>query len=529
MQITADLSRKRWRLLLPLGGALTACTLIFSSLGFLQWLSMAPALIYLFYRLERGDYRLHRLYGLGFLYFYPFYLVNWHWFIDLYPMEFAGITEGAALALIAICWFGMSLLQTIFSALMFPVVGGLLRVRFFVDRKYLLPFLFASVYTVSEWSQTLTWAGVPWARLALGQVDCGVFFNSAALFGSYFISFSIVAVCGLIAYAVLHTDRVKLAAICGAAVVLLNLGAGSLGYALAQSGDGEAVKVAAVQANIGSHGKWNEKGDPYKTYESHIKAAAEAGAELIVLPETFIASSVSATSTLGRKISAWASTYRVTLICGGFYWDDAGNRYNSLFTVYPDGTISDRVYHKQRLVPFGEFVPMRGFVETLIPPLADMNMLSSDLTPGEESVVNDTAYGKVGALICFDSIYEGLTLDAVRNGAEIICLSTNDSWFLDSVGVYMHHRQAQLRAVESGRYIIRSADTGISSVIAPDGNASSTLDPLIEGNAVATVAPRTQRTLYSYIGNAFVHLLIAAELALVGYAVYCRLRGKRQK
>ena len=127
----------------------------------------------------------------------------------------------------------------------------------------------------------------------------------------------------------------------------------------------------------------------------------------------------------------------------------------------------------------------------------------------------------------FIAKYENLTLDAVRDGAELICLSTNDSWFLDSVGVYMHHTQARLRAIESGRYIIRSADTGISSIIAPDGSVAAELPPLVEGVSISTVRPLSSRTLYSYIGNTFVYLLIAAELALVADAVICFVKKKR--
>jgi apolipoprotein N-acyltransferase len=108
-------------------------------------------------------------------------------------------------------------------------------------------------------------------------------------------------------------------------------------------------------------------------------------------------------------------------------------------------------------------------IEVLIPPLADINMLASDLTPGAESNVIETPYGNIGGLICFDSIYEILTLESVENGAELILLPTNDSWFTDSAALSMHNAQAQLRAIESGRYLARSANTGISGVISPCG------------------------------------------------------------
>lgn len=524
------MKKRLWQLLLPASGALMALCLIFPAIGFLQWFLMIPALLYLFGHIEKSAPRKRRLYGLGFSYFYPFYLVVWHWFIELYPMDFIGVTSSAvAVLLIAFCWLGLSLLQASLSALIFPILGAILHTRIAKKLTILTPFLFALVYTVAEWAQTLTWAGVPWGRLSLGQAACGVLFNSAAVLGSYFITFAIVSVNALAAFSILHLDRVCALAICAAAVFLLNLSCGIVGYATAQGDSGDPITVVAVQSNRGSQSKWEDHAEnAFDQYERHVREAAESGADVVVLAETFIPATISKQSVLGAYVSYLARTYDVTLLCGGFC--EVGNEtYNGLFTVYPDGRISDTVYFKQRLVPFGEFVPFRGLVQAVFPPLADIGMLSEDLTAGQESIVTDTAYGRMGALICFDSIYEELTLEAVRNGAEVICLSTNDSWFLDSAGVYMHHTQARLRAIESGRYIVRSADTGISSVIAPDGRVQNELAPLVEGNVTGTVYARTSRTLYSYIGNTFVYLLIAAELAIFADAAVLAIRKRKEK
>ena len=529
MRLKAHLTRLPRILLLPCSAVPMALCLLYPQIGPLQWLALMPALLYFFGQSE-GDLRPRRAYALGLLYFGSFYLVIWHWFIDLYPMEFAGLSKGEAVGLIAICWFGLSLLQTLFSALIFPAFTALSRTRWVKRWPVLGPFLFAALYTVSEWSQTLTWAGVPWARLALGQSACGALFSSAALFGSYFITFALVAVNALAAYAVLHLDRVKFCAIACAAVFLTNLCAGLIGYFTAPTGGENGVVVAAVQGNVGSSDKWTTSSNlrSYEVYEAYTAEAKAAGAELVVFPETFMPYRITADSALGKYVTGLAKTYDITIRCGAFYYDsEAEKLYNGLFTVYPDGSIAETVYAKRRLVPFGEFVPMRPVVEFLVPPLADMSMISEDLDPGTDSAVVETEIGTVGSLICFDSIYEDLTLDAVRDGAEVICLSTNDSWFLDSVGVYMHHRQAQLRAVESGRYIIRSADTGISSVIAPSGSANAVLPPLVEGVSISTVYPTTHRTLYSYIGNSVVYLMIVAVLALTADGLVCCLRKKR--
>ena len=168
----------------------------------------------------------------------------------------------------------------------------------------------------------------------------------------------------------------------------------------------------------------------------------------------------------------------------------------------------DNFYYKRHLVPFGEYVPLRDFVRVVFPMLDQVSMLSDDVIPGEDSNLFDSKYGKIGALICFDSIYEPAALDAVRDGAELIVIGTNDSWFFDSSGVYMHNAQAQIRACETGRYIVRSANTGVSSVIDARGNILDIEPPLQEGYVIADVTFRSAKTLYTYVGNLFVYIAI---------------------
>ena len=123
-----------------------------------------------------------------------------------------------------------------------------------------------------------------------------------------------------------------------------------------------------------------------------------------------------------------------------------------------------------------------------------------------------------------------MTLDSVRDGAEILVLPTNDSWFTDSAAVYMHSSQARLRAIESGRWIVRAADTGISSVIDPRGESHEELAPLIEGVSIYTAYANDTRTLYSYIGNSLVYLLIAALAALpTSELIYYLIRNRQEK
>lgn len=509
------LRAKKWLFLLPLGGILTALCLVLPKIGALQWFTLVPSLLWLFSRDPDKKWRAGRWYGAGVLYYLAFYLVIYHWFFYLYPMEFAGATKGEAAVLVVICWLGLSLLQTVFSSLVFPLFGLLFRTRAVRKWPFLLPFLFAAQYTVAEWSQTFTWMGVPWARLALGQLECGFLINSASLFGSYFLTFALVAFNGLLAWCLLHPQKLRLGAIGAATVLLFTVISGAVGLAVNDVNEGKPLVVAAVQGNVGTEQKWSQASNEqtYAVYEKYTAEAAAAGATVVVFPETFLPYTLTYYNSTGEFVIGLAEKYNVTILCGAFHHEE-DERYNGMFVVYPTGAIGETVYAKRRLVPFGEFVPWRPLIEILIPPLATMGMLADDLCAGKDAAVIDTPYGALGGLICFDSIYEELTRDSVREGAQLLILPTNDSWFTDSAGVYMHEGQARLRAIESGRWIVRAADTGVSAVIDPDGNAHDELPPLVEGVSVATAYVSDARTLYSYIGNLIVYVMIAALVAL---------------
>ena len=525
--------RKHMWLLLPVSGVLMGLCLAFPAIGFLEWVSMIPALVFLFGGAQDSSVRYRRLYLFGFVYYFSFYLTVFHWFLNLYPMEFLGVGHGEAGFLVAFCWVGLSLLQTVFAALVFPLFGRFCRTKIMERVPLLVPLLFAAQYVIAEWSQTLTWLGVPWARLALGQIEYGLVSGSAALFGSYFMTLCLVLCNGYLAFGILHRNRILRVRICAAlsaGVLLLQLFVGAIGHFTANPQQGEPVVVAAVQGNVGSNLKWtaSSRAKSYEIYEKYTAEAAASGASLVVFPETFIPDELSERTSLGKFVQALAVRYNMTIFCGAFHTDEQGE-YNAVFVVYPDGTIDENIYAKRHLVPFGEYVPMRGFVERVLPMLSEIGMLSDDLTAGTDSALFDTEHGKIGALLCFDSIYETLTQDSVLDGAELLVLPTNDSWFTDSRGIYMHHAQARLRAIESGRWIVRAADTGISAVISPDGESHEEQPPLVEGMALYTATVRNNITLYMRIGNLLVWLLIAAVLALpVAEAVWWH-QNRRKK
>lgn len=510
-------------LLLFIGGFLTGLTLVLPKLGFLEWITLIPVGVVLLYRVADRAVRLRSLYFEGFVLFYTYYLVCFHWFTYLYPLDFVeGMTKGAALVVVIAAWFGLSLLQALMSALVFVAAGVVCRCRLCVKLTILKPFLCAGLWAICEWSQTIGWWGVPWGRLPIGQTEYLIGLQNASLLGSYFVTFMLVSVNLLLAYAIIEINDIKklrMGAFLAVALLLLQYGSGTLLYFTTDVNKGEKIKVACVQGNISSSEKWNVESNQ-KTLDNYCKyteKAAAEGAELVIWPETAIPYDISTThSYYARTFSRLAKDNGIYLLVGAYVSDDEGNSLNSLICYTPMGKQIDTVYSKRHLVPFGEYVPLRPLIETLIPPLANLVLSSDDIYPGKGAQIIQTESGiGLGGLICFDSIYEELTLESVREGAELICLSTNDSWFIDSAALYMHNAQAQIRAIESGRYVARAANTGVSTVINPRGEVLCELGALVEGIVVCDVYANGSRTVWSVIGNAFIYCLITIYLALV--------------
>ncbi len=489
--------------------ALTGLILVLPKLGFLQWISMVPMLAVAFWMSDQAETTSKKLYWNGFGAVYLYYFVIYHWFVRLYPLDFVGLDAGASVAVVLAGWLGLSLLQALPGGLVFLAFGKLNRTEFVKKYPILKPVIFAALWVIFEWTSTLSWLGVPWGRLYMGQSEYLSVMQISSVFGAYFVSFLLLAVNGLLAYAVLYQRKKCLCAALSAGLLLVNLTFGWIRMTVDFFSD-TSVKAAVIQGNIDSHEKW-ELSTTYRMMEIYSELTEQAvaeGAELVVWPETTVTVALNRSRTMKDFVSDLAKEHGITLLVGGLYEDETGE-YNSLFMVGPDGEISEQRYDKRHLVPFGEYVPMKGLITVLIPPLAEVSALDDELTAGTDSALFETPWGKIGSMICFDSIYEMLGMRSVRDGAGLMVIASNDSWFSDSAAVYQHQAQAQYRAIEEGRYLVRSANTGISTILTPKGEILCWLDPLTEGYAVEEVYFLNGRTVYSVIGNAFVYLCCA--------------------
>lgn len=522
-------------LVLILSGVLTGLTVAFPTVGFLEWITIVPAAVILLRRACNKEIKLKTLYLDGLLFFYGYYLVCWHFFLSMYPLDFIdGVTKGTAAAVVAISWLGLALLQALMGAFVFLFAGVILRGRICQKIGILQPITISALWAVFEWSQNFGWWGVPWGKLALGQTKYLVGIQNASWFGSYFITFVLVLVNFVIAYALLNASKVKILRLCSIiaiSVVAFQYLSGLVIWFTNDINEGEKVKVACVQGNISASNKWtSETLKQIETvYWEQTRYAAEQGAKIVLWPETAIPFNITggAQTKYDKNCRELAKETQVHIIVGAYSSDDEKS-YNSLVCYTPDGERLDNIYNKRRLVPFGEFVPLRTVFETLIPPLTEILITVEDISEGESSSLMSIDGSDVGCLICFDSIYDGLTLDTVRDGADFICLSTNDSWFSGSAALKIHNSHAQLRAIESGRYISRCASTGISTIVSPRGEVLSYVEADTEGTLIYEIHKRDNKTAWYFFGNSFVYLCLLFLAVLICEKIVLKV-NKKQK
>ena len=526
------------RIYIFLSGLLLGFTVIFAKIGIVAFVAIIPLAMILYRRAGVKKYIMRKAYLDGFIFYMSFDVVIFHWFTYFYPLEFAGLTKGEAIVVIALAWIGFSALQSVFSALVFVLISGFSRTKIYKSHPILLAPFAASLWAVNEWTQTLTWAGVPWGRIAISQTEMPIMMQSVSLFGSYFLTFVIVLFNFLAAYALLFADKRKMASKIALIVLGAHILCGTVLYFIPTKDEDRTIKVASVQGNLESQSNYDTSlADTYLIYEEQTRKAASDGANIVVWPEGVLAVDIhhrirlsSGLVKISKAVSNLSQELGVTIIIGTYVDESKETTYNSVSAFYPDGTDCINAYSKIKLVPFGEYMPMREFLSAVVPPLAEINMLSFDVTKGEEygvfGTTSDENSIKVGTLICFDSIYESVAIGSARAGAEMFIVPSNDSWFYDSRAMYMHHSQNILRGVEQGKYTVSCGNTGVTSIVSDKGVVIEDMPIYEEGYVVDTVYASTSRTLYSYIGNLFVYLCIAFVIVMFAYNIWYKKKQK---
>lgn len=496
--------------------------------GFIAWVALLPLFLTLLPMGERVMPKTRRFFLAGFLFYFGYGLTYFHWFWALFPLDFTGLSDGESIVVILLAWAGLSALYAILGGLLFLLPALLYRLGAFRRSPVCAVIVYPALFVLYEFILTLDWWGVPWGKIAIGQTYFLPILQTASLFGSYFIAGLIVFVNVSLAFLICHKGKALRRALPFTIAVIafvLNMATGIFLYQTVPvyEKNVQTVKIAVLQGNNPSQEDITDEVS-FDKYIALATEAAKAGADVIVFPESTIVGAIYEDNYFGLYASQFASVYEVNLIIGCTTYRD-GNEYNTMVFFDREGKLSS-YYDKRCLVPFGEFVPYRTFFETFIPPLVEVTMLDDDCTPGSNAAIFDREdVGKLGGLICFESIYERLALDTVRAGAEVFVVGTNDSWFRKSLATSMHTAHEQLRSIECGRYSTRAACTGLTCIISSRGELIDTL-PLYEEGFLIHDTPRlSHTTFYAKYGDFVVPSSLIALFTIVFVAF---LRRKKQ-
>jgi apolipoprotein N-acyltransferase len=424
---------------------------------------------------------------------------------------------------VALATFAAALLVAYLA--LFPAAFAVVLARVYRAMGIRALLLAPAMWVTTELGRQYVWDGFPWALLGYSQVTVLPVAQLAAIFGVYGLS-ALLALTSTAA-AWLVVDRAKGRWIPAACATLIVAGCVLWGHARLSASvllaRGQPVRVAVLQGNVAQDEKWNPALAEVITerYIAMTRQALAQGATFVLWPESSIPFYFAEDIVHGAAIRRLATEGKATLLIGSDEREpialaksapsSARERYlyyNAAFAVQPDGSVG-AIYRKMHLVPFGEYVPFQRLLFFVGPIVEQL----SPFTAGAEPVLLPVGGHMASTAICYEVIYANLIRRFVTGGSELLTTITNDAWYGRSSAPYQHWDQAAMRAIEEGRYLARSANTGISGFVDPYGRAmtkTSLFEPVV---AVQDVRFLTDRTVYSRIGDAIAWLSLAVTLA----------------
>lgn len=228
----------------------------------------------------------------------------------------------------------------------------------------------------------------------------------------------------------------------------------------------EVIRLSIIQPNIDQMQKMDARNKMvnYEIQERLTLSIIKDDPQIIVWPETAIFSYLLRDQAMWQKVRGMVLEAKAWFIIGIPHYEK-GNIYNSVVAISPSAEAAAR-YDKQRLVPFGEYLPFRPL---LFPLLKGVGYYDQEFNSNPRPVNLSAGDLRIATVVCFESTFPDTVRQRVKPGADLILTLTNDSWFGDSAAAYSHLNAGIFRAIENRRYFIQAANTGISAVIDPCG------------------------------------------------------------
>ncbi len=457
-------------------------------------------------------------FALGWLFGFGYFLAGLWWIGSAFLVEaerFAWLMPFAVLAMPV----GLAL---------FTGAGIALAALFWSDQ-FRRILLLAACLTLATWVRGHVLTGFPWNAFGYGISGSLTLSQGASLVGLYGLTFMVIAICcvpSVLADARPLRHRLGALGVAAAALLLL-AGYGTFRLWTTET-QYSALDVRIVQPSIDQMDKWRPdlKDQIFQTYLDMTEAPLGGGARvghkrLVVWPESAVPFLLTQEPGALFRI-ATALGGEAELVTGAIR-AEAGptgpGYFNSIYVIGGDGAVQG-VYDKVRLVPFGEFIPLKALLErvgitNLAGPLAGFEA-------GYQQRILTTSEGfSFLPMICYEAIFPG-DVPGQPDGPDFLLNVTNDAWFGRTPGPYQHFSQARLRAIETGLPMIRAANTGISAIIDGRGDVLRELPVFERGVIDAQLPRRLSKTVYGVFGDIPVLIISMVLVVIIGISQYNR-------
>ncbi len=377
-----------------------------------------------------------------------------------------------------------------------------------------LPLLWGLAELLRGWIGT----GFPWLSLGYAGLETPLL-RLAPIAGVFGISAAFIFLAASLWLLLAGQGRTRLAALGGLFLLPATL------YLLPAPGHwtvpvGEPLSVGLVQGNIAQEDRWRPA-MLKPTLERYMQLSGELpdDTRLIIWPEAAVPALYQHVEEhFFKPLHSWAEGRQATVLGGALRLREDDRIIN---TQFPVGLDSGSMYIKRHLVPFGEFFPVPDFIRVF---MEGINVGYEDIAAGprEQALVEVAGY-KLGISICFEDVF-GRDIRRDLPEADILVNVTNDGWFADSSAPHQHLQIARMRAVETGRPLLRVSNRGVSAHIRTDGQLQAATGFLATEWVFTTVSAHQGVTPYVRRGDW--PLWLAGMLVLLGSMSIRRHSGK---
>ncbi len=412
---------------------------------------------------------------------------------------------------------------------LWPALAGWVVVRFTRAESFARLVAAAAAWTLCEWLRGYVFSGFPWLSIGYAELLPGGMLPLAgyAPLGGVFLVSLAVALCAAAVAAIIGAvaaARLLPVVACLAGITAIV----GIGAALTRiewtTPLGSPVAVSLIQGNVSQAQKFDPEFRPrnYELYEDLVRVSK---GRLVVLPESaFPQFADEIPGSVFLRLATAARARDGSVLVGLFIAEPPlaageGERiYNSVVSL---GAAAPQLYRKHHLVPFGERIPLKPLTSWFINSVLAIPLADQAAGPAQQPPF-DVAGQKVAVNICYEDVFGAELIGAAR-AATLLVNVTNDAWYGRSIAARQHNQIAAMRALETGRPMLRATNTGITSAIAHDGRVLAELPWFVAGVLEIEIAGRTGDTPYLRFGDAPALALASVLLLAAGALARRRL------